>query len=348
MSFQNPTRSLSKFIYEESLHPTNNNNNDIGNVDNVMIFNPYNPLNTKITEEEVKQLLTAYGLPPIVHNLALYQRAFVHRSYTRRPDCENVQYNIQLVDQPKDCLRLSTKSNETMEFIGDGILEGVTKCYLYMRFPKADEGFMTDKKIAIVKNEAIGRLAIEMGLNKWFIISRHAEEKGIRTNIKKLGCLFEAFVGAIFLDMNKLSVGEEYTQYELDGLGFQMSQKFIIQVFEKHIDWTNLIANDDNFKNILQVKIQKEFKVTPDYLIMQSDGERGYKMGLYLCVGQSIHDSRSTNALDVAQFKTLQEIHQYIQDHGSIFLQLSCGEHKIKRKAEQIACQRAIQLNLFC
>ena len=46
------------------------------------------------------------------------------------------------------------------------------------------------------------------------------------------------------------------------GPGFQMAQKFIENVFDTHIDWTALIQNDDNYKNILQVKIQKEFKVT--------------------------------------------------------------------------------------
>ena len=31
-------------------------------------------------------------------------------------------------------------------------------------------------------------------------------------------------------------------------------------IFEKHVDWVKLISDDDNYKNILQVKIQKEFK----------------------------------------------------------------------------------------
>ena len=46
----------------------------------------------------------------------------------------------------------------------------------YRRFPKENEGFMTEKKIALVKNESIGRMAYEMGLNKWYIISANAEE----------------------------------------------------------------------------------------------------------------------------------------------------------------------------
>jgi ribonuclease-3 len=89
------------------------------------------------------------------------------------------------------------------------VLELVTKYYLYKLFPKADEGFMTEKKIALVKNEHIGKLAYELKLHKWFILSKHAEEKNIRTNFKKLGCLFEAFIGALFLDVNKLSIKDE-------------------------------------------------------------------------------------------------------------------------------------------
>ena len=71
------------------------------------------------------------------------------------------------------------------------------------RFPKENEGFMTEKKIALVKNESLGRLAYNMGLNKWLLLSNHAEDKKSRTNLKKLGCLFEAFLGALFLDFNK-------------------------------------------------------------------------------------------------------------------------------------------------
>ena len=79
----------------------------------------------------------------------------------------------------------------------------LTKLYLYKRFPKENEGFMTVKKIALIKNETIGKIALEMGLHKWYILSNHAEQKQTRTNLKKLGCLFEAFIGAMFLDLNK-------------------------------------------------------------------------------------------------------------------------------------------------
>ena len=201
---------------------------DVIKTDEGLIFNPYNPLNVEITLNEVQSILTKYGVPGIVHNMNLYKRAFVHRSYTKRPSFENIAQNITIVEKPDDCMPLSTKSNERLEFLGDGILELVTKYYLYRRFPKENEGFMTEKKIAIVKNEAIGKIAMEMHLNKWLILSKHAEEKKIRTNLKKLGCLFESFLGALFLDFNKISVKKYY--FFVKNLCYLLCHK-IFQIF---------------------------------------------------------------------------------------------------------------------
>jgi dsRNA-specific ribonuclease len=316
-----------------------------------LIFNPYNPENVEITLNEVQFILTKYGLPNTVHNIELYKRAFIHRSYTKRPHIENVMQNITIVDRPNDCMPLKSKSNERLEFLGDGVLELVTKYYLYRRFPKENEGFMTEKKIAIVKNEAIGRIAMEMGLNKWLILSKHAEEKKIRTSLKKLGCLFESFLGALFLDMNKIVVKDDESWFQtmfVTGPGFQMAQKFVENIFEKHIDWIALILNDDNYKNILQVKLQKEFKVTPHYLELEHDTELGYKMGVYLCIGQSVHMCDPKNALHIDALKTFIAVQEYISKEEKIFLFLGEGQHKIKRKAEQIACNEALQkLNLY-
>lgn len=320
---------------------------DIIKSDEGLIFNPYNPNNVEITLNDVQSILTKYGIPPTVHNLSLYKRAFVHKSYTKRPNIENMQQNITIVERPSDCMELKTKSNERLEFLGDGILELVVKYYLYRRFPKENEGFMTEKKIAIVKNEAIGKIALEMHLNNWLILSLHAEEKKIRTNLKKLGCLFESFLGAMFLDFNKIVVKDEEKWFETmfaTGPGFQMAQKFVENILEKHIDWIALIQNDDNYKNILQVKIQKEFKVTPHYLEMcEPDPETGYKMGVFLCLGQPVHQCSYKDSVHIDYLKTFEKVQKYVEEKGKIFLFLGEGQHKIKRKAEQIACQEALQ-----
>ena len=73
--------------------------------------------------------------------------------------------------------------------------------------------------------------------------------------------MFEAFLGAIFLDFNKLSVKDEDGWFEnvfLTGPGFQVVQLFLENVFEKHVGWIYLIQNDYNYIHILQIRIQKE------------------------------------------------------------------------------------------
>jgi dsRNA-specific ribonuclease len=314
----------------------------------IYIFDPYNPLNKQISQREVQEMLAKYGIDLPITNFKLYERSFVHRSYIKRPQLENQQNNIQIVPKPQDCLPLHTKSNERLEFIGDGILECITKYYLYRRFPKENEGFMTEKKIALVKNEAIGKLAYDMGLHKWFILSKNAEAKQIRTNLKKLGCLFESFIGAMFLDFNKLAVTDEdgwFKHVFLTGPGFQMVQIFIENVFERHVDWMALIQNDDNYKNILQVRIQKEFKVTPHYMeVVEHNGEQGYHMGVYLCLGQPVFGLTHHHSISCASFTSFQEIHHHMSTSGKIFLFLGEGIHKIKKKAEQVACESALRL----
>jgi dsRNA-specific ribonuclease len=311
------------------------------------IFDPYNSLNKQIEEADIRSILRKYGIEAPIHNIDLYKRAFVHRSYIKRPHLENAQNNIVILPKPTDCLPLFTKSNERLEFIGDGALECITKYLLYRRFPKENEGFMTEKKIALVKNESIGRIAYEMGLHKWLILSKHAEMKQTRTNLKKLGCLFESFLGALFLDFNKISVRDEdewFSKLFVCGPGFQMAQVFVETVFEKHVDWINLIRNDDNYKNILQVIIQKEFKVTPHYLEIEDHNvENGYFMGVFLCLGQPIHETNVRDALPVTYFNDFSQIHEYMAHHGKLFMFLGEGKHKIKKKAEQVACEEAIR-----
>lgn len=315
-----------------------------------LVFNPYNSINKEIQVNNIQELLNNYGIFAKPYNLDLYKRAFIHRSYTKRSKIENEFANINIAENPNDCLPLKTKSNERLEFIGDGVLELVTKYYLYKRFPKADEGFMTEKKIALVKNEHIGKLAYEMGLHKYYIISRHAEEKNVRTNLKKLGCLFEAFIGAMFLDYNRLAIKDEDRWFENVfncGPGLQMAQIFIEHVFEKHVDWTNLIANDDNYKNQLQVIIQKHFKLTPEYVELHNNNDidnKTYIMGLYICFGQNIHKADIKKAVLFDNLKTFKEIHTLVEQNPKLLVFITKAEHKIKKKAEQLACENAIKL----
>ncbi len=292
----------------------------------------YNHLNTEITEHELNKLLQEYNVFYKVQNMDLMRRSFVHRSYVQTQD---------KLPCPNDCVDLKKSSNERLEFLGDGILECVTKYYLYKRFPDADEGFMTEKKICLVKNEHIGKLAYKLGLQKWFIISKNAEEKKIRVNYKKLGCLFESFIGALFLDANNIKIEDSsflFMNYFNAGPGFQYCQNFIECIFETIVDWNEILENDTNYKNILQVKIQKEFKKTPEYFILNYDHEMRYTMGVYLCGTENVQQKDIHRAISIDVLKTFETIKK--GKDQIVFLGSGC--HKIKKKAEQLACLDAI------
>ena len=64
------------------------------NGEEVYLFDPYNPLNKLITDDEIKDILQKYGVDTTIYNYNLYKRAFIHQSYTKRPTLENVENNI--------------------------------------------------------------------------------------------------------------------------------------------------------------------------------------------------------------------------------------------------------------
>ena len=105
------------------------------------LYNPYNEKNIEITEENIKLLLEKFNIFYKINNIDIFKRAFIHRSYVS----ENLS-DYKLVKLPYRCIELKKYSNERLEFLGDGVLECITKMYLYKRFPDADEGFMTEKK----------------------------------------------------------------------------------------------------------------------------------------------------------------------------------------------------------
>jgi dsRNA-specific ribonuclease len=120
----------------------------------IYVFDPYNPLNKEIANKDIETILQTYGINVPITNINLYRRAFINKSYLRRPELENQQNNIIIVPKPGDCMPLHTKSNERLEFVGDGVLELIAKWVLYLRFPKENEGFMTEKKIALSKERS--------------------------------------------------------------------------------------------------------------------------------------------------------------------------------------------------
>jgi dsRNA-specific ribonuclease len=261
----------------------------------------------------------------------------------------------------KNDIPLASKSNQRLEFLGDGILEAIAKFWIYRNFPKASEGFMTDIKINLVKNQAIGRITQEMGLNKWMIIEKGMEAK-LRNNEHQMGCLFESFIGAMYLDMNRIPINDEEGWFDsgmfLTGPGFQFVQLFLERVFERHVDRVKLITENNNYKRILQEKIQQLFKVTPVY-VMESQPVRGsgdtsgngvvegvYQMGVYLCLGQASFGLGRSDSISIWDLEGgIEGVTRYVEEHGGRgFFFLGEGENRVKKEAEQAACKAALDV----
>jgi hypothetical protein len=66
-------------------------------------------------------------------------------------------------------------------------------------------------------------------------------------------------------------------------------------------------------------------------------------MGVYLCLGQPVHRVTHDDSIAVQSFKCYDDIHKHMSRHGKIFVFLGEGKHKIKKKAEQMACDEAIK-----
>ena len=88
-------------------------------------------------------------------------------------------------------------------------------------------------------------------------------------------------------------------------------------------------------------------ETTPQYLELGYDAVNGYRVAVYLCVGQSIHTVSPTDAVDIGVLPspTLESMRAYLDASatGTAFIRLAESSHKIKRKAEQMACQSVLE-----
>ena len=196
---------------------------------------PYNNMNILIEEEQVNKILRDYGISFKCYNVDIYRKAFVHKSYITRKNENFVTGNKNC---PEDCLPLQEQSYERFEYLGDSVLSTTVANYLYQRYPDQNEGFLTKMRSKLVNGHMLGDLCRKVGLNKWVIISKQIEENNGRDNYKILEDIFEAFICAIFLDFNSKQINLKTFE---SGIGFQIAEKWIINVLESKIDFAELI-----------------------------------------------------------------------------------------------------------
>lgn len=86
------------------------------------------------------------------------------------------------------------KNYERLEFLGDSILGSIISCYLFSKYPRANEGYLTQMKSKIVNRKNLNKLGEKLNLVKLL----QNESSTLSENIS--GNLFEALIGAIYLD----------------------------------------------------------------------------------------------------------------------------------------------------
>ena len=155
-------------------------------------------------------------------NLSYYKKAFTHRSMNIKDDKGNpINY-------------------ERLEFLGDAMLGAVIALHLFREVPKGDEGYLTKMRSKIVSREHLNELGKELNLIEF--IKSKIPNNSFGDNVH--GNLFEALVGAIFLDK-----------------GYDHCQKFIYRkVINPHVDIELLEGKIISYKSLLIEWCQKEKK----------------------------------------------------------------------------------------
>ena len=168
-----------------------------------------------------------------IKNLSLYQRAFTHKSALKE--------NEHL-----------TESFETLEFIGDSVLGFVITKYLFDRYENKQEGFLTKARTKLVRGETLAHIANHLGLSQWVIMDEKGTRNNWNQNVKILEDVFEALVGALYMD-----------------IGLIHAKEFILRLYQDPdvIDMGTIMI-DDNFKDHLMRYCQVNNWELPDYRVV--------------------------------------------------------------------------------
>ncbi len=170
-------------------------------------------------------------------NKAALQEALTHRSY--------------LNENP----RWETSHNERLEYLGDAVLELVVTTYLFKTFPQKQEGDMTSIRAALVNHIMLSKVAGELGLEPFILLSRGEARENGRAKEAILANAVEALIGALYLDQ-----------------GYEKAEKFINAHILCHL---NEVLEKELFidaKSELQEIIQEKMKTTPTYRVLEEKG----------------------------------------------------------------------------
>lgn len=183
-------------------------------------------------------------------DLSLLKTAFTHRSYLNEHRGEILEHN------------------ERLEFLGDAVLELVVTNHLFSQFPSEPEGVLTAYRSAIVNTNSLLRVAEELDLNKYLLLSKGESRDTGRARTFIIADVVEAIIGAIYLDQ-----------------GYDVAANFIDKQFLHLTD--SVVKNQlwQDSKSVFQEKAQELARVTPTYEVLEESGpdhDKKFKIGVFL------------------------------------------------------------------
>ncbi|MFD2371253.1 ribonuclease III [Brevibacillus sp. GCM10020057] len=170
------------------------------------------------------------------HDESVLRQAFTHSSYVNEQRGKRIQ------------------DNERLEFLGDAVLELTVSQFLYKTFPKMSEGEMTKLRAAIVCEPSLVKFAELLNFGDLVLLGKGEELTGGRQRPALLADVFEAFVGALYLDQG------------LDAV-FSFMEKYVYPRIDK-----GEFAQVTDFKSQLQEFVQQDNLGDIQYRIVEEKG----------------------------------------------------------------------------
>jgi len=170
-------------------------------------------------------------------NKSLLIHAFKHRSY------------LSLTHEA------SYESNERLEFLGDAVLDLIVTEDLYYKHPTTNEGVLSQWKSVLVSRQVLSKLVHEIGLGAYLLIDKGEEKTGGRKRFSNLANLFEAVLGAVYLDG-----------------GYKAAKKFTYKFLLSRQEELLEIKSFFNYKSALLEYTQGKGWGAPRYRVVKESG----------------------------------------------------------------------------
>jgi ribonuclease-3 len=148
----------------------------------------------------------------------------------------------------------SNDSNERLEFLGDAVLELTVSRFLFENFPNIPEGELTKMRAAIVCEPSLVRFANQLKFGDFLLLGKGEEQTGGRKRPALLADVFEAYIGALYLDQ-----------------GLEPVISFLEKTVFPKIK-TGAFSHVMDYKSELQELIQKDNSSTIEYVIVSEIG----------------------------------------------------------------------------